>query len=219
MVKKFIAYYKSGSEMKPINVYKALSLKNSRISNKDDVIEFWDTDSEDAEKVHPNRTGIDGKAAHFSYYSGSKHVGIVSEMTMSHKIYQTVYSEANKILLDAFGNQVMVFIKEAHMEYFLKTAYNVYHIDILLELEKTDPASYYYKWNGKLALEVNVTHGNEKSKTNDLTVNRVQIFQVKIYDNQRVPENISEEQFEYYKRIMKEKVEKYNYRVIGKIFK
>lgn len=216
MVQKFFAYYKSGSEMKQINVYQALKLQNSRINNKDDIIEFWDTDSKDAEKVHPNRTGYDGRAAHFSFFPGSTHVGVYNEMTMSHRVYQSAYAESPKMLLDAFGDQVMVFIKKSQKEYYFKTSYNAYQIDILLDLERTEPASFFYKWNGMLALEVNVTHGNEKSKTNDLTENGVQIFQVKIYDNQTIPEDITGEQFENYKQSIKKKVEKFNYKVIGK---
>lgn len=217
MVKKFFAYYKYGSEIKPINVYRALSVKNSRINNRDETIEFWDTpDLRNAEKVYPKRSSIDGKAAHFSYYGGSTRKGISSEMTMTHKIYEIVYSEMNKILLDAFGEQVLVFIKHASLEYFFRTAYNSYLIDVMLEIERTEPSSYYYKWNGKLALEIYVAHKVEKSKINDFSENRIQLFQIKIYDNQRVPEDIeSEEQFNYYKQLIKKRIEKSNYKVIG----
>lgn len=218
MVKKFYAYYKSNSGMKSVSVYKALKMKNSRINNKDEIIDFWDSpELKNAEKVFPKRSSIDGKSAHFSYYSGSTHAGISSEMTMTHKLYEIVYSEANRLLLDEFGTQVMIFIKNAKMEYFYRTSYNLYYIDIMFELERTEPLLYYYKWNGNLALEIAVTHKVEKSKINDLTENGIQIFQVKIYDNQRVPEDISnEEQHEYYKQIIRKKVEKSNYKVIGK---
>lgn len=218
MVKKFIAYYKSGSEIKSVNVYKALSMRNSRINNKDDIIEFWDTpDLKNADKVFPKRSSNDGKAAHFSYYPGSTHAGVYREMTMTHKIYEMIYSEADKILLNEFGNQVIVFIKKSQFECFYRTSNNLYYIDVMLELDRTEPASYYYKWNGKLALEIHVTHKVEKSKINDLTENGIQLFQMKIYDNQRVPEDInSEEQFEYYKRIIKKKIENNNYKIVGK---
>lgn len=218
MVKKFYAYYKSDSGMKSVSVYKALRIKNSRINNKDERIEFWDTpELGNAEKVFPKRSSKDGKSAHFSYYSGSTHAGISSEMTMTHKLYEIVYSEADRLLLDEFGTQVRVFIKNAKMEYFYRTSYNLYYIDIMLELEKTEPLLYYYKWNGKLALEINVTHKVEKSKINDLTENGIQIFQIKIYDNQRVPEDIySEEQHEYYKQVIRKRVEKSNYKVVGR---
>ncbi len=217
MVKKFFAYYKSDFGIKSVSVYKALSMKNSRINNQDKIIEFWDTpELEDAEKVFPKRSSKDGRAAHFSYYSGSKRAGINSEMTMTHKLYEIIYSETDRLLLDAFGTQVMISIKNAKMEYFYRTSYNFYFIDIMLELEKTKPSLYYYKWNGKLALEIYVTHKVEKSKINDFTENGIQLFQIKIYDNQRVPEDIDgEEQFEYYKRIIKTKVEKNNYKVVG----
>ena len=215
MVSKFFAYYKLGSEIKRVNVYEALKLKNSLIKNKDAAIEFWDTDSENAERVFPIRTSRDGKAAHFSYYRGSTHAGIVSKMTMTHKIYQIAYSESDKLLLYSFGKQVRVFIRKSYMEYFFKTTCNEYHIDVMLELEKTEPAFYYYKWSGKLALEINVTHRNEKSKTNDLTENGIQIFQVNIYDNQRIPENIDEVQFEDYKQSIKRKLKSPHYKVVG----
>lgn len=218
VVKKFYAYYKSNSGMESVSVYKALKMKNSRINNKDEIVEFWDAPVlENAEKVFPKRSSTDGKAAHFSYYSGSKHEGVGSEMTMSHKLYEIVYSEASKLLLDEFGTQIIVYIKNASPEYVYRTSYNLYRIDIMFELERTEPLLYYYKWNGKLALEIAVTHKVEKSKINDLTENGIQIFQAKIYDNQRVPEDIrNEEQHEYYKQIIRKKVEKSNYKVIGK---
>ncbi len=218
MVTKFFAYYNSDTGIKSINVYKALSMKNSRIKNKNNIIEFWDSPIlKDAEKVFPKRTSKDGRVAHFSYYSGCKHEGVTREMTMTHKLYQIVYSEADKILLYEFGTEVIVFVKNAKIEYFYKTSYNLYFIDIMLELERTEPSMYYYKWNGKLALEVYVTSEVEKSKINDFTENGIQLFQIKIYDNQRVPEDIeSEEQYEYYKQIIKKKVEKSKYKTVGK---
>ncbi len=218
MVKKFFAYYKYGSEMKQINVYRALSVKNSRINNKDDIIEFWDIpDLKNAEKVFPKCSSKDGKAAHFSYYPGSTHAGISSEMTMTHKIYEIVYSEINKILLDAFGEQVLVFIKHASLEHFFRTAHNLYFIDVMLEIERTEPSSYYYKWNGKLALEIYVTHKVERSKINDFSKNRIQLYQIKIYDNQKIPDDIeNEEQFNYYKHVIKKRIEKSNYKVVGR---
>lgn len=218
MVKKFFAYYKYDSEIKQINVYRALSVKNARINNKDDIIEFWDTpDFKNAEKIFPKRSSNDGKAAHFSYYPGSTHAGISSEMTMTHKIYEIVYSETKKILLDAFGEQVMVFIKHASLEHFFRTAYNSYLIDVMLEIERTEPSSYYYKWNGKLALEIYVTHKVERSKINDFSENGIQLFQIKIYDNQKVPEDIeNEEQFNYYKQVIRKRIEKSNYKVVGR---
>lgn len=218
VVKKFFAYYKSNSGMESVSVYKALKMKNSRINNKDEIVEFWDApELENAEKVFPKRSSTDGKAAHFSYYSGSTHEGVGSEMTMSHKLYEIVYSEASRLLLDEFGTQIVVYIKNASPEYVYRTSYNLYRIDIMLELERTEPLLYYYKWNGKLALEIAVTHKVEKSKINDLTENGIQIFQVKIYDNQRVPEDIyNEEQHEHYKQIIRKRVEKSNYKVVGR---
>lgn len=219
MVKKFIAYYLSGSEIKSINVYKALNMKNSRINNKDAEIEFWDSpDLKNAEKVFPKRSSSDGKAAHFSYYPGSKHAGVFKEMTMTHKIYTMVYSEADKILLSEFGTQILVFVKKSYLECFHRTPNNLYYIDVMLELDRTDPASYYYKWNGKLALEIKVTHKVDKSKMNDLAEDGIQIFEIKIYDTQKTPEDIDTDvQFDYYKRLIKRKVEKSNYKAVGKL--
>jgi hypothetical protein len=217
MVKKFWAYYKSDKGMECVNIYEAMKLENSLIKNKDKQIEFWDMRQIDkAEKVHTCRTASNGRTAHFVYYPGSTHQGVCSEMSMTHKVYQLVYFKARYLVLYAFGKEIKIFIKNSEQEYYYKTEYNTYSIDIIYELEKTEPASYFYKWRGILALEIKVTHKIDPSKKNDLTAHGIQIFEVNIYDNQKIPEDsFSLEKLNYNERIIKSKVEKSNYKVIG----
>lgn len=67
-----------------------------------------------------------------------------------------------------------------------------------------------------MAFEIYVTHANPKSKNNDLTLQRIQIFQVKIYKDKWVPEDFdNEEEYEYYKKLVEHQVFSKNHKAIG----
>lgn len=55
-----------------------------------------------------------------------------------------------------------------------------YFIDIMLMLESTKPASYVYKWNGMLALEIYVTHQTEYGKVLSLQNNNISLFEAEV---------------------------------------
>lgn len=208
MAKKQMAYYKTVTGYKPVHIYQAIKMKNSLIKNRDENLEFYDTPNDTvAERLSPVRTSKDGKAAHFSYYPNSKRSGSGSEKTMTHRMYEIVLSEVDMVKLSAFGEEITVFVEEALPNFYFNTAYNYYYIDVMLKLKGTEPKSYFYKWGGRLAIEIFVSHKVDKSKANDLQLSGIQIFEAKIYSNQRVPENILDErQFNYYKEIVKGRI-------------
>ncbi len=220
MVNKPFAYYfdSTSNEIKCIIVYDALKLKHSLIMNIDKDIIFWDEpDFSKAGKVFPKRSSTNGsRSAHFCYYPGMSHSGTYSEMTMTHKLYQIAYAKVSVLLLYAYGEQIKIYIKRSRQNFTLNTSKNRYFIDIMFDLEKTEPASYYYKWNGKLAFEIYVTHHNPKSKTNDLTLEGIQIFQAKIFEDKRVPEDFNDdEEYEYYRKLVEHEVFGMNHKAVG----
>lgn len=203
-----MAYYKTVTGYKPVNIYQAIKMRNSMIKNRDENLDFYDTPDEMvAERLIPVRTSKDGRAAHFNFYPNSKHSGCGSEKTMTHRMYEIVLPEVDILKLSAFGEEITVFVEEALPNYYFNTEYNYYYIDVMLNLKSTEPKSYYYKWSGRLAIEILVSHKVDKSKANDLQLSGTQIFEAKVYSNQKVPENIIDErQFNYYKKIVKDRI-------------
>lgn len=218
MVRKFFAYYKQDDNSILVNVYDALRMKSMYIKNKDILPEFYDTpDFDESGKVFPKRKSVDGKNAHFSYYTKNPRSHLATQMSLTHKLYEIMFSQMKELVLHSFGEEVKIYIKEGILEKYLRTPYNEYIIDIMFELDRTEPASYFYKWNGKLAFEVLVTHKVSNSKSNDLELIGIQIFQAKIFDNQNVPNVFnSSDEYNKYLEIIQNRVSKPKFKVVGK---
>lgn len=217
MVKKQFAYLKTSTGFQFVTVYQAIKMKNRQIKNKDAQLLFYDTPNENiGELLFPKRTSKNGRSAHFSYYPSSKHAGVASETSMTHKIYELAIANMHKLKLFIFGEEIVLYIERAYPEYFVKTNYNSYYIDVYLILQGTEPKSYYYKWGGKIAIEICVSHKVDKSKANDLETMKIQVCEIKIYSNQYIPENISDENaFSYYTALVKNKI--INEKNVGKL--
>lgn len=212
MAKKIIAYCRTKTGFDAINVYQAIRMKNEWIRNQDEELIFYDApDKTNAEPMFPKRTSKNGRGAHFCYYPGSKHIGIATETSMTHQIYQLAVSQMKELKLYTFGEEITLYIDMAMPEYFIKTEYNSYFIDVFLKLKGTEPKSFFYKWGGKIAIEVLVSHKVDRSKANDLRKLGIQVFELKVYHNQRISEDIENtRQFSEYtnlimKRIIKNK--------------
>lgn len=216
MAKKIIAYLKTDNGFKVLNVYQAIKLKNSSIKNRDKEISFYDTPDEvNGEKMNPVKTSKNGRMAHFSYYPGATHVGIGSDMSMTHRLYIIALSQVKEFELYQFGERIKVYVKSAKPEFYFCTDNNRYFLDVMIELKKTEPYSYYYKWNGRLALEILVKHKVDKFKVNDLEVEGLQIFEVKVYKENRIPDEFeNQQQYDYYKSLLLNRVAKG--KIVGK---
>lgn len=83
-------------------------------------------------------------------------------------------------------------------------------------MQRTEPKSFYYKWGGKIAIEIYVTHKVNKSKVNDLGLKNIQVCEIRIYGNQYLPDNIcSEEEILYYVKMITNRL--LNYKNVGKL--
>lgn len=217
MVKKQFAYLKTSAGFQLVTVYQAIKMKNQQIKNRDAKLLFYDTPNENiGELLFPKRTSNNGKSAHFSYYPSSKRSGIASKTSMTHKIYELAIANVHKLKLFIFGEEIVLYIERAYPEYFIKTNYNSYYIDVYLILQGTEPRSYYYKWGGKIALEIYVSHKVDKSKANDLETMKIQLCEIKIYSDQYIPEDIGDEnEFSYYTTLVENKV--INEKNVGKL--
>lgn len=119
MAKKQFAYLKTSTGFQFVTVYQAIKMKNRQIKNKDAQLLFYDTPNENiGELLFPKRTSKNGRSAHFSYYPSSKHAGVASETSMTHKIYELAIANIHKLKLFIFGEKIVLFIERAYPEFF-----------------------------------------------------------------------------------------------------
>lgn len=214
---KQIAYLKTEKGFQIVTVYQAIKMKNNQIKNRDDELLFYDSPNvEIGELMFPKRTSSNGREAHFSYYPNSIHARIASEISTTHTIYELAMVNIKKLKLYIWGEEIILYIKRAFPEYFVRTENNWYFIDVYLSLQRTEPKSFYYKWGGKIAIEICVTHKVNKSKANDLGLKNIQVCEIKIYGNQYLPDSIcSEEEISHYIKIVTNRL--LNYKNVGKL--
>ncbi|MGJ1010773.1 hypothetical protein IGI96_002290 [Enterococcus sp. DIV0421] len=181
MVQKFYAYYKG----KPINAYKGLKLKFDRkISVKKELAEIFDSPNKKiAKPVFPKA----GKYLPFySYYKDSgttpQTSGEGKNFTIAHVLFKSIFADLKEFTIQQGNNDaISVSVKKCYPEYRVKISENNERIiEILYTLEKTFPYSYYYKWNGCLAVEISRTNRIEKTKVDDLEGKGIQIFEVPV---------------------------------------
>lgn len=198
---KFWAYYKdSNSDWQRIFIYEALHQRAIATGNTIRPSYYDSKQISSDNQVHVVRTSNDGRRiAHFAYQPGSKKSKQpVSKNTLLHSLYENAYSKQKYLILsENFENsryprpskKVKIFfnnsIPEAHVH--SNSTGEDYFIDLLIKLDRTEPASYYYKWNGRIALEVLNYHKVGYVKSNDLQDLKIQIFQIKIFSSMRNP--------------------------------
>ena len=214
---KQIAYLETENGFRIVTVYQAIQMKNNQIKNRGSELLFYDSPNvEIGELMFPKRTSSNGRKAHFSYYPNSTRAGVASEISTTHTIYELAMVNIKKLKLYIWGEEIILYIKRAFPEYFIKTENNSYFIDAYLVLQGTEPKSFYYKWGGKIAIEICVTHKVSKSKANDLGLKNIQVCEIKIYNNQYLPDNLcGEKEISHYIKIVTNRL--LNYKNVGKL--
>ncbi|WP_353891918.1 hypothetical protein ABVR74_06150 [Lactococcus lactis subsp. lactis] len=190
MVQIFVAYRNGES----ITAYQAIKLKNYKeISTAFDQAELFDhPDPQIALPVFPksNKNGT----AYFSHYSETppelrKRNGQMQmnrDMSLTHKLYAQVFSRVRTLKIAAYqhntskGQEITLHIRNAKIEAPVREPKTgiYYFIDVLLELEATSPYHWFYQWNGRLALEIKVTHPIDREKRDSLNQLGFQIFEI-----------------------------------------
>ncbi|OTN82318.1 hypothetical protein [Enterococcus faecium] len=199
MVQKFRAYYQG----KIINAFEALKLKRKRlISTRKSEAEMFDSKSPDAFPLLPKKPKNGIGLPYFSYYPNlSPSMNAVrsgSEITLAHVIFQDVFLKLSYFTIKDQDIEVTVFPREVTVDKIIIAKNHHYTLDIAYRLEKTSPYSYFYKWNGVLAVEIVVTTMTDKQKVDDLGEQGIQICEIK------VPKNVELKLREYDKKIISE---------------
>lgn len=201
MVQKFYAYYQG----KRINAFEALNLKKKRlISTEKRKAELFDSKLPNADPVLPKKAKNGIGLPHFSYYPNQSCIGNVggtgSEVTLAHVLFQDVFLKLPYFTIKDQNTIIKVFPEEVTVDRIMKTNNHNYILEIVYRLEKTEPYSYYYKWNGMLAVEIVVTTRTEKQKVDDLAKQGIQICEI------RVPKDAELKLRKYDKTILSEEV-------------
>ncbi|EGO2830260.1 hypothetical protein JKN33_001456 [Enterococcus faecalis] len=189
MVEKFYAYYKG----KKINIYEGLKLKKDKViaTNPASRAELFDSLSlTDRYPLRPctgrlkkdNQRGL----PFYAYYSGYKPEGNNLEgsgggITLAHAVFQDIFSNLSEFTIEYRKEIIMLFIDKVTVNLRVKDEEeNYYVVEIMYDLEKTFPYSYYYKWNGLLAMEIVVTTEVTKEKVDFLSSRGIQVCELKV---------------------------------------
>ncbi|PNU23263.1 hypothetical protein MHB67_03060 [Bacillus sp. FSL H8-0516] len=120
----------------------------------------------------------------FRYYhkENMKQILYSKKMTNAHFLFQMMFSQLTQFNIeDKEKGRIRVAIESAEIESYIK--YNDKKgilIDILLCVKQTDPYSYKYLWNKKLAIEIKVTHAVDPKKKRILLDNNISTYEAPV---------------------------------------
>lgn len=96
--------------------------------------------------------------------------GLANDESVQHELFKDIIQNFRKLVLFFNKEQVILYIKKSEIEYNFNANGNNYRADIYFEFDKSEPAEYLYKWNGKLFFEIKYTHAvNNKKRTDCIT--------------------------------------------------
>lgn len=207
-------YYVAGVYQTRVSIFKALEIKRNHINNVHSPYTFYDTKNiVNQRELRPVREGKGHRRAHFKYIDGM--VGNVNgngQESISHQVAKDVISSMDEINLQIFDENVRIIVDKATVEYYKRLGENEYYIDVWIEFSRCSPASYYYKWNGRIAIEIFVTHAMDDSKKNDFKLHDIPCVQIDLSDKKFwiSEENFNENTFKYgfnrYSKLFEEKI-------------
>lgn len=224
MVEKFYAYYYGNR----INAYEALKKRNRSeiVTSPVEKAELFDSlEKNDRYPVKPVKARNNIGVPYFAYYSNYRPEGANVENnknreTFAHSLFQDVFLNLSTFIIRDGKTCVEVKIDSVAVDRRVwKSKKHYFIVDVLYKLKETTPYSYYYKWNGFLALEVCVTTRVLKEKVDFLSAKGLQICsfsvpkkiekELKIYDNASdvtpVDEQIYNKKFNKYRFLFESK--------------
>lgn len=195
---KRYAYYIK--ENRQISIHEALRLKGlGEVKNSSANPDFFDTRNEMfREGVTPQKRSVTGRIAHFKYFPRPHEKNILApkEMTNAHLIYQYMFEKLSYFTIkdNLTDTEIKVFHSSSEMEFVIKATDEDGYIliDVMLGVQRTEPASFKYLWNSKLAIEIKVTHAVDPIKKKILRKNNICTYEAKVLDDFRkeIPEDI-----------------------------
>jgi len=178
---KFYAYWKSRD--KTITAYEAIQLKDKEeIETKQELAELFDVYTDFP--VIPFRRN-NGNRAFFRYYQKEHNKNFPEEydFTPERTSFLEVFQNKKEYKIrTSYDDKVGIKLKVSEVTKLKRIKvqnndYDFFVIDLLLKLEETKPFSYFYKWNGLLALELKTTSKTKYTKQLTLGNMGFQIFE------------------------------------------
>lgn len=188
MIEKFFAWYTV--ENRYVNAYEALELRDRKIidTNKKNAVLRENPDS----KSLPLFPKKGKKYPYFSYYSDDRKKAEVlysnsgNGISIELSIFKEIFYKLNRLTIYDYRSKekVDIEIEKSYVEYKIKNLKSdeMFIISILFKLKKTDPYSYYHKWNGYLAIEFKNTTSSTYNKVSLASKKGIHIFEVPIPD-------------------------------------
>lgn len=185
-------------ENRQISIYEALRLKDDgKVRNSSVDPDFFDTNQLHFRAgVTPQKKSVDGRSAHFKYFPKQhvKNIFAPKEMTNAHLLYQYMFEKLSVFTIEDRKIPIKVFHNNSIMEYFVKAIDQDGYIliDVMLNVQKTEPSFYKYLWNSQLAIEIKVTHSVDPIKKKILKDNNICTYEASVpkdFKNE-IPEDI-----------------------------
>lgn len=191
MVEKSSAFYQG----KFIVASKALKLKRDRIVDTAyENAEFYDSlDVNDRYKVRPfsgspKKDGTRGEP-YFAYYPKApkrrnEDTREGSKETFAHALFKQIFSELKILVFNSYNYSdfdVTAYVEDVRINHSVYDEKNKrYQVDLLYKLTGTEPYSFFYKWNGYVALKVNVSTKASKFKKEVFSEQEIQLLEANI---------------------------------------
>lgn len=188
--------YKRISIWNIYNGYVAYIANEKRIDFKEYYIKFFKNRIYSTHKVNKIPMTLVVKHPYgrsFFRYSGRTN-GNGSLESISHSTYKDILNEMGTLNLVINSQQISLDVSYSDIEYFFKANGNDYYADVFIFFKKSFPEEYYYKWGGKLCIEINHTHAVEKRKIDDCYKQGIAVFEHSISKKLQMNENVQTEE-------------------------
>lgn len=194
MVEKFYALYKDDirNVEQTVDVFEAFDLQERAIAitNPKEKSPFYDLQT--LLKVHPVHGKKSSNGAHFKYYpreasqllDTSREVSYTPELI----VFIRAFKDIDKFYIKEWEKKMIQVFPE-NMEQMKRIEQNdqIIIVKYLIQLDETHPYSYYYKWNGQLALEFKVTSEPTHVKRKILEKMDIPLFEA----NMKFPKDVT----------------------------
>lgn len=114
--------------------------------------------------------------------------------SVSHSVYKEILKEMDILNLVVNERKIKLYVSFSDMEYYFYVNNNDRYADVFIRFEKSEPEEYFYKWNGRLCIEIKHTHAVDKSKIIDFYKEGIPIFEHTISKKLMISDNISSEE-------------------------
>ncbi len=185
-----IAFNKHTGEQSTISAFDAFLFKEKNKSEFKNFIFYYEKiDKENKVYVRFKKST---QRAHFAYYSKkpNRENSESEGESLSHYVVKKALAQLPALHLVNEKDNIDFYLKAAKSENEkLFTFSNNYRADVYYELDKNQPdktgKSLFYKWCGKLVIEVKVTHKTNSEKCEAFEENGIPIFEVSVSGKMR----------------------------------